>query len=125
MYFSEWKCLNFDWYLTEVCSQKSNWQYAGIGSDNDLAPTRWQAFIWTNDGLVYQRITRPQWVKPDQFIIGSGNGSLPIQYEAEPLLFSVTLMKIISILGKLDNIQPADTMAPVISRTSTVTILMV
>ena len=23
-----------------------------IGSDNGLAPVRWQAFIWINDGLV-------------------------------------------------------------------------
>ena len=25
-------------------------QYSSIGSDNGLAPTRWQAIIWTNDG---------------------------------------------------------------------------
>ena len=25
------------------------WQYSSIGSDNGLAPTRRQAFIWTND----------------------------------------------------------------------------
>ena len=24
-----------------------------IGSDNGLAPSRWQAIIWTNDGLVH------------------------------------------------------------------------
>ena len=27
-----------------------NWQYSIIGSDNGLAPTRWQAIIWTIDG---------------------------------------------------------------------------
>ena len=27
-----------------------------IGSDNGLAPSRWQAIIWTNDGIVYWRI---------------------------------------------------------------------
>ena len=26
--------------------------YAGIVSDKGLAPTRWQAIIWTNDGLI-------------------------------------------------------------------------
>ena len=30
-------------------SQVSNQQYSSIGSDNGLAPTRWQAIIWTND----------------------------------------------------------------------------
>ena len=31
----------------------SNEQYPNTGSDNGLAPARWQAIIWTNDGLVY------------------------------------------------------------------------
>ena len=31
----------------------SNSQYSNIGSDNDLAPTRRQAIIWTTD--VYMR----------------------------------------------------------------------
>ena len=26
MYFLEWKCLNFDWNFTDVCSQDSDWQ---------------------------------------------------------------------------------------------------
>ena len=39
--------------FTEVCSQVSNWQYASIGSDNGLAPSRRQAIIWTNDDLGY------------------------------------------------------------------------
>ena len=50
MDFLEWKCMNFDWSFTEVCSYGSNLQYSSIGLDNGLAPTRWQAIIWTNDG---------------------------------------------------------------------------
>ena len=30
----------------------SDWQYSNIGSDNGLAPSRWQAIIWTNDGYI-------------------------------------------------------------------------
>ena len=48
MHFLEWKCLNFNWNFTEVCSQGSNWQFSSIGSDNGLAPNRRQAVIWTN-----------------------------------------------------------------------------
>ena len=48
--------LNEYWDFTEVCFQGSNQQYSSIGSDNGLVPTRWQAIIWTNDGLVYRRI---------------------------------------------------------------------
>ena len=43
MQILEWKCLNFEYNLTEVCSQGFNWQCCSIGSDNDLAPTRRQA----------------------------------------------------------------------------------
>ena len=31
-------------------------QYSIISSDNSLVPNRWQAIIWTNDGLSYWRI---------------------------------------------------------------------
>ena len=48
--FSERKRLNSYLNFTEVCSQGSNQQYASIGSDNGLAPSRRQAIIWTNDG---------------------------------------------------------------------------
>ena len=51
MHSLEWKCLNFAYYFTEVCSQGSNWQYPSIGPDNGLAPIRRQAIIWTRDGL--------------------------------------------------------------------------
>ena len=30
--------------------------YASIGLDNGLAPSRRQAIIWINDGIVYRRI---------------------------------------------------------------------
>ena len=64
MHFLEWKLLNSNWYLIEICSSWFNWQCVVIGSDNGLAPNRRQAIIWTNDGLVYWRIgvARPQWV---------------------------------------------------------------
>ena len=39
--------------ITERCSHGSNYQQASIGSDNDLALSRRQAIIWSNDGLVY------------------------------------------------------------------------
>ena len=48
--FFEWKCMNFDWNFTEICSQGSNWQYYSIGSDNGLSLTRRQAIIWTSVG---------------------------------------------------------------------------
>ena len=48
MHFLEWKCMNFDSDFTELSSQGSNWQYLSTSSDNGLAPTRWQAIIWTN-----------------------------------------------------------------------------
>ena len=38
-----------------MCSLGSNWQYIIIGSDNGLAPNRWQGIIWMNDGLVNWR----------------------------------------------------------------------
>ena len=31
---------------------RANEQYSSTGSDNGLAPTRRQAIIWTNDGLI-------------------------------------------------------------------------
>ena len=51
--FSWMKNIDFHWYFTEVYSQRSHWQYTNVGSDNGLAPTRRQAIIWTNDGLIY------------------------------------------------------------------------
>ena len=54
--FHEWKLLNYKWYLIEMCSLGSNWQYVIIGSDNGLVPDRQQTIIWTNNGLDYWRI---------------------------------------------------------------------
>ena len=31
----------------------SNWQYASIGSDYGLAPSRHQVIIWTTGGIIY------------------------------------------------------------------------
>ena len=56
MHFHEWKVLYFDSKFTEVCSQKSNWQYSNIGLDNCSAPTKRQAIIWTNADSVRWRI---------------------------------------------------------------------
>ena len=56
------KFINFDYNITEFCSQWSNGHYSSIALDNGLAMARWQAIIWTNDGQfadVYMR----QWVK--------------------------------------------------------------
>ena len=39
--------LQFPWSLL----LRSNLQYSNIGSEKDLAPTRRQAIVWTNDGL--------------------------------------------------------------------------
>ena len=49
MHFLEYKCINFDYDFTAVCSQESNEQYSSTGSDNGLASIRQQAIIWTND----------------------------------------------------------------------------
>ena len=40
MHFLEWRCKNFDWDFTEVCSQGPNQQYSSIVSDNGLVPAR-------------------------------------------------------------------------------------
>ena len=53
MHFLQWKYLNVDEYLTEVCFEGWNYQYSGIGSDNGLALTGQQAIMWTNDGLIW------------------------------------------------------------------------
>ena len=42
--------------LHEVCDGGCNCQGVSIGLDNELAPSRWPAFSWTNDGLVYWHI---------------------------------------------------------------------
>ena len=56
MHFLEWKCMNFDWNFTEVCSWGSNWQYSIISSDNGLAPTRQQAIIWANVDIIHRHL---------------------------------------------------------------------
>ena len=53
MNFLEWKCMNFDYDFTEVCSQGTNQQYSNIVSDNGLALNRWQAIFWNCVGMLY------------------------------------------------------------------------
>ena len=48
--FLQWKLFYFDTNFTSMCSQGSI-----IGSNNGLAPNRWLAVIWTDDGLVGRR----------------------------------------------------------------------
>ena len=50
------KSFYFDSNFTEVCSQWSRWRWGSIGSDNNLAPNRWQAITWTNANPVHWRI---------------------------------------------------------------------
>ena len=52
-------------FQLKVCFWGSNQQYSCIGSDNDLAPTKWHAIVWTNDGKSTDAysIIQPQWVK--------------------------------------------------------------
>ena len=50
------RLLNFKENFLEICSLESNQYYGSIGSDNGLVPNRWQAIIWTNDGIVYWHI---------------------------------------------------------------------
>ena len=56
MHFIELKCLNFEYNLTEICSQGSNWQWYSTGSDNGLVLNIPQAIIWTSDGLGWWHI---------------------------------------------------------------------
>ena len=56
MHFLGLKRLNVKYNFIELCSLGSNWQYAIISWAKALAPHWRQAFIWTNDGLVYWRI---------------------------------------------------------------------
>ena len=38
--------------FTEICSQESNWQKAGVGSGNGLSSNKRQAITWTNVDIV-------------------------------------------------------------------------
>ena len=50
----EWTLIHLVWNFTGMCSLGSNLYYTNIGSDNGLAPNRWQAIFWTNNALVYK-----------------------------------------------------------------------
>ena len=43
----------FDLKYSQICSQ--GFILTRIGSDNEMAPNRWQASIWSNDVLDYVR----------------------------------------------------------------------
>ena len=57
MHAIDWKLLYLNQNFTKGCSEGSNWQQVRIGSDKVL--NRQQAFIWTNDNLVYKHIYHP------------------------------------------------------------------
>ena len=48
--------------VTHICVGNLN----SIGSDNGLAPTRWQAIIWTNAGIL---LTGPLWTNFNEILI--------------------------------------------------------
>ena len=39
-------------HLSQYCIHTRQWIQVGFGSDNGASPTRRQAFIWTNAGLL-------------------------------------------------------------------------
>ena len=43
------------WLKFHRLSTGFNWHYASSGSGKDLAPSRWQGFIWVKDSLVYRQ----------------------------------------------------------------------
>ena len=63
--FFQWKCVNFSYNFTEVCSSRPNKKYSSIGWNNGLVPTRRHTIIWTMMVSLPTHIcvTQPQWVK--------------------------------------------------------------
>ena len=53
-----WKFCNLQYDFTEIYSLGSNWQYANISWDNDLAPIQWRPSPRT-----HICVNRPQWVE--------------------------------------------------------------
>ena len=49
-----------NWYLIEVCSWSSQWQYVNISRNNGLAQQQAQAITWTNDPPVHWSIYTSQ-----------------------------------------------------------------
>ena len=56
IHFIEWKCMNFRLKFQWNLFLRFELIIFSNGSDNCLAPSRRQAIIWTNDGIVYWRI---------------------------------------------------------------------
>ena len=61
-----WNVGFYDSKLIEICFQVCNYQYTSIALDNGLAPSKRQAFIWTDNGqvsMMYICIIQLWWVK--------------------------------------------------------------
>ena len=54
--YLQWRCLNFNYNFTEVCSQGSNWLYVSTGSVNGLAPNRRETITRNNADQIHRRI---------------------------------------------------------------------
>ena len=57
MHFIEWKYLNFEYNLAEVCSEGCNWQQYNIDSYNGFALNRRQGIVWTYVVIGYRHIS--------------------------------------------------------------------
>ena len=56
LHFCQWKCLNFNYNFTEVCSSWSNRQLVSISAGNDLVLNSRQAITWTKNETFQWRI---------------------------------------------------------------------
>ena len=54
--YLQWKCLNFNYNFTEVCSQGSNWLKVSTGSGNGLTPNRRETITRINADQIHRRI---------------------------------------------------------------------
>ena len=72
MHFRELFVLYFKLCCTDVRSWRSDLQYHNIGLDNDLAPNRRKAIIWTNADSIHWRIyTALEWDELKQRLINT------------------------------------------------------
>ena len=56
LHFHQWKLLYFASNFTQISSIGTSSQLENISSDNDLAPKRRQAIIWTNYDVIHWRV---------------------------------------------------------------------
>ena len=68
--------LRFHW----SCFLRSNQQYSSINSNNSLAPTRWQAIIWSNGDLLCWRIYASLWMSQLILFVVESSGMKTIWY---------------------------------------------